>query len=101
MVAIRINKASKLIEQLLELYIASFANTFLQNVLSKEIIDETDFYLKLIKLTKEYPTQAHIEFEKAWSQALNRLELEFLQNFATEEGAIDWEKIVRFSTKNP
>lgn len=68
----------------------------------EEITGDSDFYLKLIKLMKDYPVQHRVEFEKAWSQAVNRFELEFLQNFATPEGAINWDKIVQVSSgKSP
>ncbi|MBW4492693.1 MAG: hypothetical protein KME26_06305 [Oscillatoria princeps RMCB-10] len=68
----------------------------------EEITGDSDFYLKLIRLMKDYPLQHRIEFEKAWAQAVNRFELEFLKDFATPEGAIDWEKIVQLSSgKSP
>lgn len=67
----------------------------------EEITGDADFYLKIIRLMKDFPIQHRIEFEKAWDQAVNRFELEFLQDFSTAEGSIDWEKIVAFNSGKP
>ncbi len=64
----------------------------------EEITGDPDFYLQLIRLMKDYPIEHRIEFDKEWNKAINRFELELLKNFATPEGAIDWEKIVAFNS---
>ncbi|MBM4047549.1 MAG: cytoplasmic protein [Planctomycetes bacterium] len=64
----------------------------------EEITGDPDFYLKLIGFMKDHPVQHRIEFEKAWNQAVNRFTAEFLKDFATAEGVIDWEKIVAFKS---
>lgn len=47
---------------------------------------------------KDYPAQHRLEFEQEWSKALNRFTGEFINDFCTAEGAIDWEKLVRFNS---
>ncbi|MDI9640608.1 PmeII family type II restriction endonuclease [Geitlerinema splendidum] len=64
----------------------------------QELTGDPDFYLRLIHLMQDYPLQHRLEFQKAWSQAVNRFELEFLQNFSTPEGDIDWEKLVKVNS---
>jgi len=67
----------------------------------EEITGDPDFYLKLIRLMKDHPIQHRIEFEKAWNQAVNRFTGGFLNDFATPEGTIDWEKIAEFNSGKP
>ncbi|HZU65643.1 MAG TPA: PmeII family type II restriction endonuclease [Ktedonobacteraceae bacterium] len=64
----------------------------------EEITGDPDFYIKLINLMRDYPTQHRIEFEKEWAKALNRFELDFLNNFGNPDGSIDWEKLLRFNS---
>jgi hypothetical protein len=54
--------------------------------------------LKLIRLMRDHPRQHHLRFEKEWNKAVNRFEREFLNEFATPDGGIDWEKLVRFNS---
>jgi len=46
----------------------------------------------------EYPQRHRDEYEQEWSKAINRFELEFLTEFCTADGNIDWEKLVRFNS---
>jgi hypothetical protein len=64
----------------------------------EELTGDPDFYVKLINLMHDYPTEHRIQFEKEWAKAVNRFELEFLNEFATPEGGIDWEKLVHFNS---
>jgi len=64
----------------------------------EELTGDSDFYLKLIRLMKDYPTKHRLQFEEQWSKAINRFELEFLKDFATSDGGIDWEKLTNFNS---
>jgi hypothetical protein len=64
----------------------------------EELTGDPDFYLKLIRLMKDYPTKHRIQFEEEWSKAVNRFELEFLQDFATADGGINWERLTEYNS---
>lgn len=64
----------------------------------EELTGDPDFYLKLIRLMKNHPANHRSTYELEWSKAVNRFEREFLLEFATEDGGIDWEKLVRLNS---
>lgn len=64
----------------------------------EELTGDPKFYLKLITLMKDYPTKHRVQFEEEWAKAVNRFELAFLQEFATDDGGIDWEKLAEFNS---
>jgi Type II restriction endonuclease EcoO109I len=64
----------------------------------EELTGDSDFYLKLIDLMRDYPIQHRIEFEKEWGKAINRFEYDFLINFGNEDGSINWEKLLIFNS---
>ncbi|HLX59108.1 MAG TPA: PmeII family type II restriction endonuclease [Ktedonobacteraceae bacterium] len=64
----------------------------------EELTGDPNFYIKLIHLMHDYPTEHRREFEKAWDNALNRFEGEFIINFGNLDGSINWEKLLRFNS---
>ncbi len=64
----------------------------------EELTGDPDFYLKLIRLIRDYPAEHRVIYESEWSKAVNRFEGEFLIEFSTEDGGIDWEKLTRFNS---
>jgi hypothetical protein len=64
----------------------------------EELTDDSDFYLKLIRLMKHYPQEHRVRYQVEWKRAVNRFEREFLNNFSTPDGDIDWEKLVEFNS---
>jgi hypothetical protein len=64
----------------------------------EELTGDPDFYLKLIRLMKDYPEQYRQQYEQEWAKAVNRFTLDLLKDFASEDGELDWEKIVRFNS---
>lgn len=64
----------------------------------EELTGDPDFYLKLIRLMRDHPVKHRIEFEAEWAKAVNRFEREFLDEFATKDGGIDWEKLTEFNS---
>lgn len=64
----------------------------------EEITGDSQFYLKLVRLMKRYPQEHRKQYQVEWDKAVNRLEREFLLNFSTPDGDIDWEKLVQFNS---
>ncbi len=46
----------------------------------------------------DYPLKHRAAFEEEWGKAINPFERDFLNESATEDGGIDWEKLVRFNS---
>jgi len=63
-----------------------------------ELTGDTDFYLKLIRYMDSLPEKYIEEFDLAYQKAANKLVREFTVEFCFENGAIDWEKLVRFNS---
>jgi hypothetical protein len=65
----------------------------------QEITGDPEFYLKLVRLMRDYPDKQRERYQQEWDKAVNRLTRDLLNGFANEEGALDWEKIVRFNSE--
>jgi hypothetical protein len=63
-----------------------------------EITGDPDFYLKLVTLMRDVPEQNREKFRKLWEQSVNLFTKEFMEDFCLKDGAIDWEKIVKYSS---
>ena len=63
-----------------------------------ELTGDEDFYLKIIKFMGELPEQYVSAFKESYNKASNRLVREFSNQFCTEDGSIDWEKLVEFNS---
>ncbi len=61
-----------------------------------EITGDADFYLKMIRLMKELPSEHKKKYQATLDAAINRFTAEFVIGFCFEDGTIDWEKLVRF-----
>ncbi len=64
----------------------------------EEITGDPDFYLKLVRLMRDYPEKERERYQEEWNRAVNRFTRDLLNQFADEQGALDWEKIVRFNS---
>jgi hypothetical protein len=64
----------------------------------QEITDDTDFYLKSIRLMKDVPRRNRPKFRAEWDQAVNRYTRDFMKEFCRPDGSIDWEKLVAFNS---
>lgn len=64
----------------------------------KEITGDPDFYLKLIRLMRDYPEKQRERYQQEWSKVVNRFTRDLLTEFADESGSLDWEKIVSFNS---
>jgi hypothetical protein len=65
----------------------------------QEITGDPDFYLKLIRLMKDYTERHRQHYQEEWDKAVNRFTRDLLNDFADESGSLDWEKIVQFISR--
>lgn len=67
------------------------------------ISGNTNLYTKIIEPLGHRAKEKNEDFMKSYSQMINKFTLEFGKEFCNSDGAIDWEKLVKFnsSTKSP
>jgi len=65
-----------------------------------ELTGDADFYLKIINAMKTKPAEHKIVFQDEWDKAVNRFVRDFTLNYCTENGAIDWDKLLAFNSGN-
>lgn len=63
-----------------------------------ELTGDPDFYLKLVKLMKDEPSKHRVVYKKVWDCAVNRFTAEFIKDFCSEDGSINWGKLVEFNS---
>ncbi len=63
-----------------------------------ELTGDEDFYLKIIKFMGNMPEQYVAAYKESYNKASNRLVREFSNQFCTDDGSIDWEKLVEFNS---
>ena len=64
----------------------------------QEITGDPDFYLQLCHLMGNYPSAHRLMYEEEKAKAVNRFTLEFLNDFSTPDGGIDWDAFLRFNS---
>lgn len=64
----------------------------------EELTGEPDFYLEIIRLMRDYPIRHRVCYQEEWTKAVNRFTKSFLEEFSTDDGGIDWERLVRFNS---
>ena len=62
------------------------------------ISGNTDLYTEIIEPLGHKAKQKNDEFLKSYSQMINKFTREFGNDFCNINGAIDWEKLVRFNS---
>lgn len=62
------------------------------------ISGEPDLYTELIKPLGHEAEDRNNEFNQSYSNLVNRLTKEFLQDFSTDNGSINWEKLIIFNS---
>ncbi|WP_343704064.1 PmeII family type II restriction endonuclease [Chitinophaga sp.] len=62
------------------------------------ISGEKDLYVNLIEPLGKDADEMDLLFRTSYDNLVNRLDREFLIDFCKENGAIDWEKLVRFNS---
>ena len=64
----------------------------------EELTGDRDFFIELIRLMDKLPEKYIEEFDIAYKKAANRLIKDFTTKFCKEDGSIDWETLVEFSS---
>lgn len=102
-----IGEGHAVVEHALDAYLALTEQSIFGDVLTgrkprnedwQELTGDADFYLKLIRAMEEYPTAHRRKYDREYAKAVNRFTKEFLNEFSSEDGTIDWEKLVRFNS---
>lgn len=63
-----------------------------------ELTGDPEFYKKIISYMGTMPEQYVAAYQESYNKAANRLIREFSIAFCTEDGSIDWEKLVEFNS---
>lgn len=64
----------------------------------EKLTGDSEFYIKIIRYMGELPEKYVARYKESYNKASNRLIREFSNSFCTEDGTIDWEKLVRFNS---
>jgi AAA15 family ATPase/GTPase len=64
----------------------------------KELTGDPDFYLKVIRLMKDYMEQHRRVFEQEMDKAKNRFARVLLIEFAEADGTLNWEKLLKYNS---
>ncbi len=108
-------KASKLAQQAKEVYEPIIGYSYGKKKTSKngnpkmykelagkdfweKLTGDSEFYIKIIGYMGTLPEQYVADYKVSYNKAANRLVREFSNNFCNEEGAIDWEALVKFNS---
>lgn len=62
------------------------------------ISDDSDLYIELIEPLGHKAKEKNDDFMKSYSQMINKFTREFAINYCTEDGSIDWNKLVCFNS---
>ena len=63
-----------------------------------ELTGDEDFYLKIIQYMGTLPEQYVESYKESYNRAYNRLVRDFSIRFCDEDGAIDWNELVKFNS---
>ena len=63
------------------------------------ISGDQDLYLKIIEPLGTKARERDDDFMASYAKKLNKFTLDFAKDFCDEEGAIDWEKLVKFNSE--
>lgn len=64
----------------------------------EELTGDPDCYVKILQAMQDYPDRHRIEFKAAWERAVNRFSMEFMLNFMSEDGSINWRELLQFNS---
>ncbi|MCS7323815.1 MAG: PmeII family type II restriction endonuclease [Thermoflexales bacterium] len=65
------------------------------------ISGDREMYLRIIEPLGHRAKERNDAFYKEYAQLINRFTEEFMRDFCKENGAIDWQKLVAFSSRDP
>ncbi|MEX0268554.1 PmeII family type II restriction endonuclease [Leptolyngbyaceae cyanobacterium UHCC 1019] len=64
----------------------------------QEITDDPDFYLKLIRLMKDYPLRLRPDYTEAWANTANKMLKQFSDVYINSTGEIHWELLIQVNS---
>ena len=62
------------------------------------ISDDPDLFTRIIEPLGHNAKKRNEQFAKDYGAVINRFSLEFTKNFCDQSGAIDWPKLVKYSS---
>ncbi|WP_208685222.1 PmeII family type II restriction endonuclease [Flavobacterium sp. SLB02] len=65
------------------------------------ISGEPNLYVDIIEPIGFQAEKNNLEFSESYSKVKNRMEKEFLIDFVTDEGSINWDKLLKFNSLTP
>lgn len=63
-----------------------------------ELTGEKDFYLRIVDLMGTHPEEYLERYRESYNRASNRLVKQFTADFCSEDGSIDWSRLVKFNS---
>lgn len=64
----------------------------------EELTGDPDCYVKILLAMQNFPEQHRVEFKDAWDRAVNRFSLEFMCNFMSNDGSINWRGLLEYNS---
>ena len=64
----------------------------------KELTGDPDCYVKILEAMQDYPDRQRLEFKAAWERAVNRFSMEFMLNFMSSDGSINWRELLQYNS---
>lgn len=64
----------------------------------EELTGDADCYVKILQAMQDYPDCHRHEFNNAWDRAVNRFSLEFMRNFMSGDGSINWQALLEYNS---
>lgn len=82
--------APEIVARLIEHYLASFETEWQRQIQNRDFCSDAI-------LAREH-VDVRLDYEPEFARAHNRLTLAFINQFCKPDGAIDWEKLLRFNS---
>ena len=64
----------------------------------EELTGDPEFYLRIIAAMQAKPAEHKRAFREEWGKAINRFLREFTVDFCRPDGAIDWDRLLRYNS---
>lgn len=63
-----------------------------------ELTGDNECYVKIIEAMQDLPVRHKDRFNEEWAKAKNRFAKEFITNFCSDDGRIEWNKLLEFNS---
>ena len=54
--------------------------------------------MKILAAMQDYPDRHRLAFKEAWDRAVNRFSMEFMLNFMSADGSINWRELLQYNS---